>query len=250
MSDTKQMSYHLRVDGEYSETELSDFDSHFIDIFKITVIFAYHEISDKESKPHFHAHLECEQFEDEKALRAARKRIKDYFCKNGSKVSFTQDRGQSKQYTVKQKDRIYYRGITDGELKVLEDASYFKKDSKTKKQPEEPPMLKMYRRFMLQVEADIKSKSRGLLKSLESRDIVDNDYVTRFVVRYYHNISNKSFGIGRMAEAVSYLYCKYLWEKCGIRNNDDMTWQDPSASIYLDEEQRVVDLVKNFYVRY
>lgn len=247
MSDTKQMSYHLRVDGEYSNEDLSEFDKYFTGIFKISVIFAYHEISDKESKPHFHAHIECEQFGDEKALRAARKRIKDYFGKKGSKVSFTQDRGQSKPYTVKQKNRIYYRGISEDELKVLEDASYLKE---TKKQPEDPPMLKMYRRFMLQVQSDIRSKSRGLLKSLESRDIVDNDYVTRFVVRYYHNISNKSFGIGRMAEAVSYLYCKYLWEECGINNNDDMTWQDPSASRYLDEEQRVVDLVKNYYVRY
>lgn len=248
-SVTKQMSYHLRVDGTYDHAAIKDFDDHFIRDFNITIIFAYHEISDKESKPHFHAHLECDQFKDEKALRAARKRIKEYFNKDGSKVSFSKDRGNSRCYTVKQKNRIYYRGITEDELKVLEDNSYTKDQVKTTKTKEDVPMLKMYKQFEKQIMRDVEYKSKGKLKPVEHKEFVDHRYVTRFVIRYYHSIVNKSFGIGRMAEAANFIYYKYLFDKCGHKEYDDLTWTDVSRD-YREEEQRIVDLIENFYLRY
>lgn len=246
-SVTKSMSYHLRVDGNYDEAELKRFDDHFIRDFNITVIFAYHELADKTLKPHFHAHLECDQFKDEKALRAARKRIKEFFGKEGSKVSFSKDKGMSMIYTVKQQHRIYYRGITEDELKVYESKSYTKDQVKTKGKKEDAPMLVMYKKFEQHVDEDIDKLSKGKLKPVDIKDIVDRRYVTRFVVRYYHSIAHKSFGIGRMAEAVNFIYLKYLWDKCHISNNDE-TWVDPDRD-YISEENKIIELVDSFYLR-
>lgn len=232
------MAYHLRVDGTFTHEEQREFYDHFLEIYKIDVYFAYHEYADVTGKPHFHAHLECDSLNTEKEVRAARKRIKDYFDLDGGRMSFTRDRGNSRKYTVKQKRRVFFRGITAEELDELEGQSYV--STKPEKEKKDSGMSKVYDQFFKDLESDVERLSKGRIDRVEHQSIVDKRYVVNFIIRYYHSIAHKSFGIGRMAEATNYVYMRYLYEHKQVYEG---------TNVYLETRDDIADMIENYYLR-
>lgn len=207
------MDYHLRVDYERDEEKLKGFYEKFKD--DVTELFGYHEISEKTKKPHFHIHIKYNNEQTEKDIRAKRIAYQRYWDRKGGAISLHADKGNSRVYTVKNKDRVFYVGILVEELMKYELASYVPSKgpdpSRKVKQKQESPMEKLLKAFNEQLEKDVHDYNYEHLVKKTKDDFVTDKYVVRFIMKWYGKHANKSFMIKKMAECANYLKYNVLY---------------------------------------
>lgn len=217
-------TYHLRVDSVDDNEKVNRFVEKFQNEF--SKLLVYHEISTKTTKPHYHIHIQYIKEHVKKDEDRYRKAYSRFFEVKGSEYSYSKDKGKSEVYTVKDRNKRYTIGYTDDEIEILYKMSYRKKTdtqepksgikSGSKQKQQEAPLLKMYKWFIEQLEADWK---RYNYEHIRDYDIVEflqyqneQRYIALKVMKWYGVHANKAFMYKKMAECADYIRYKFQYD--------------------------------------
>lgn len=200
------LEYHLRVDYEDDQEKLDQFLEKFKDKFKI--FYAYHEVSTKEKKPHYHMHI---IFNDKVKIDAIRIAYNRFWDRKGSQLTITNDKGLSRIYTTKDRKRKISYGISDDLLRTYELVAKQKQEELTKEQrkkrreAEGNPMEVMLEAFKTSAQNKLdKYNTEHLVKRDISFYYTDRDIAT-FLTVWYGKHLKKSFMINKMVECAMFI---------------------------------------------
>lgn len=205
------MEFHYRVDYERDDDKVREFYKKFSDI--IEKFMAFHEVSAKSGKSHYHIHIHSSVELDELAINKYRKQFAKFWNVKGPSQSFTRDRGKSKIYTTKDNCRVFVVGYTDEEIAGFYSQSYEKptevKEKVKTKTIQENPMERMLKGFREHAErrvVEMNQQAKGTLIEYDIEDVYNDDCeIVRFVMKWYGSVIHKSFMKHKMAECANYL---------------------------------------------
>lgn len=196
--------FHLRIDSEI-DTEMLE---KFLERFKDTIqfMYAYHEISTKKEKPHYHIHI---KYLEEIVVNSIRVSYQRFFKKDGSELSFSMDSGLSRVYTTKDKNRQFSYNISENAIRIYELISERKVDKEERKkiikESGKTPMELFEDAFRLECQNRCDIYNHEHLNKRDVSYYYTDDFIADFTMHWYANHLHKSFMIQKMAECAMYL---------------------------------------------
>lgn len=214
--------YHLRVDFEDVQEKLEQFLEKFKQSFKI--FYAYHEVSNKEKKPHYHMHI---IFNDKVKIDSIRKAYNRFWDRKGTELTLTNDKGLSRIYTTKDRKRKISYGISEDLLRTYElvakqkVSDQPKEDRKKRKENEGNPMEIMLEAFKAKAQYKLdKYNTEHIDKREISYYYTDRD-IGIFVMEWYAKHLKKSFMLNKMSECL--MFIRYHVNNFSEDNPDELT---------------------------